>query len=75
LEIATSWAGTFGQTRHGLPFIGEHPDVPRTWFALGYGGNGIPFSLLAAQLFRERLLRGHPVRARALYGFDRQPNV
>lgn len=73
LEIATAWAGTFGHTPDGLPFIGEHPDIRRTWFALGYGGNGITYSLLAAQLFLERLGRG-PSRAAELYGFER-PNM
>jgi glycine/D-amino acid oxidase-like deaminating enzyme len=71
LEIATAWAGTFGKTPDGLPFIGEHPSVPRTWFALGYGGNGITYSLLAAELFRERLTEG-TTRDADLYGFARQ---
>lgn len=70
LEVATAWAGTFGKTDDGLPFIGEHPAVPRTWFALGYGGNGITYSLLAAELFRERLTEG-AVRDDDLYGFGR----
>lgn len=71
LEVATAWAGTFGKTTDGLPFIGEHPASPRTWFALGYGGNGITYSLLAAELFRERLTEGTK-RDSDLYGFARQ---
>jgi glycine/D-amino acid oxidase-like deaminating enzyme len=71
LEVATGWAGTFGQTRDALPFIGEHPQVPRTWFALGYGGNGITYSLLAAELFRDRLIDG-VTRDADLYGFGRR---
>jgi glycine/D-amino acid oxidase-like deaminating enzyme len=71
LEIATAWAGTFGQTIDGLPYIGEYPGIPHTWFALGYGGNGITYSLLAAQLFRQRLARGH-TRAPSVYGFGRR---
>lgn len=74
LEIATAWAGTFGKTKDGLPFIGEHPAVPRTWFALGYGGNGITYSLLAAELFRDRLAKG-TARDMDLYGFDRKPDA
>jgi glycine/D-amino acid oxidase-like deaminating enzyme len=74
LEVATAWAGTFGQTRDGLPFIGEYPGLDRTWFALGYGGNGITYSLLAAQLFLKRLTEG-PSRNADLYGFARQSNV
>jgi len=71
LEVATAWAGTFGKTRDGLPFIGEHPAVPRTWFALGYGGNGITYGLLAAELFRDFLATG-TARDLDLYGFERR---
>lgn len=74
LEIAMAWAGTFGKTEDGLPFIGEHPAVPRTWFALGYGGNGITYSLIAAQLFRDRLTGRRNDQA-DLYGFDRKPDA
>ncbi len=74
LEVATAWAGTFGKTADGLPFIGEHPAAPRTWFALGYGGNGITYSLLAAELFRERVTEGS-TRDADLYGFARQKHV
>ncbi len=45
-----SWAGTFGSTRDGLPYIGAYHKLPRSMFALGFGGNGITFSLIAAQL-------------------------
>jgi glycine/D-amino acid oxidase-like deaminating enzyme len=70
-EVATAWAGTFGTTPDGLPYIGLHPGLPRTWFALGYGGNGITFSLIAAELFRDRLL-GRPSARADLYGFERR---
>lgn len=72
VEIATAWAGTFGKTKDGLPYIGEHPGIPRTWFALGYGGNGITYSLIAAQLFRDHV-KGHPNPATDLYSFNRKP--
>lgn len=44
------WAGTFSSTRDGLPLIGAMHDDPRMLYALGYGGNGITFSVIAAQL-------------------------
>jgi glycine/D-amino acid oxidase-like deaminating enzyme len=56
LSVANSWAGSFAKTSDGLPFIGRHTKVPHTWFALGYGGNGITFSVLAAQLIRNQIL-------------------
>ena len=40
------WAGTFGGTKDGLPYIGEHPDFPSAYFVLGFGGNGITFSVI-----------------------------
>jgi glycine/D-amino acid oxidase-like deaminating enzyme len=71
LEVATAWAGTFGKTADGLPYIGGHPAAPRTWFALGYGGNGITYSLIAAELFRDFLATG-VARDLDLYGFERR---
>ncbi len=65
-----SWAGTFAQTPDGLPYIGPHPDFPQAYFALGYGGNGITFSLLAAQILRDAFLQ-KPNEEAALFRFDR----
>ncbi|MHB1307633.1 MAG: NAD(P)/FAD-dependent oxidoreductase [Limisphaerales bacterium] len=53
LEVAYAWAGTFGETKDGLAYIGVHPRFPHTCFALGYGGNGITFSLIAAEIIRD----------------------
>ena len=40
-----AWAGTFGETRDGLPYIGEHRDFKNSYFVCGFGGNGITFSV------------------------------
>jgi glycine/D-amino acid oxidase-like deaminating enzyme len=53
-----AWEGLFATTRDGLPYIGPHRRYPRHLFALGYGGNGMTFGFLAAQLIRERLVDG-----------------
>ena len=45
-----SWAGTFGETKDGLPYIGEHPDFPNSYFVLGFGGNGITFSVTGMEM-------------------------
>lgn len=50
LNITHRWAGTFDTTRDGLPLIGPVPGHPNLFAAYGYGGNGITFSYLAAQL-------------------------
>ncbi|ANM03397.1 FAD dependent oxidoreductase protein [Rhizobium phaseoli] len=49
-RIAHAWGGTFGETADGLPLIGPVPGVPHVLAAYGYGGNGITFSYLAAQM-------------------------
>lgn len=45
-----AWAGTFGETKDGLPYIGAHPDFPSTYFVLGFGGNGITFSVIGMEM-------------------------
>lgn len=44
------WAGTFGETKDGLPYIGEHPNFPSAYFVLGFGGNGITFSVIGMEM-------------------------
>lgn len=53
-----AWAGSFGTTRNGLPLIGPLPGRPRVFALMGYGGNGITFSRIAAELIRTALA-GH----------------
>ncbi len=50
-----SWAGTFGITKDSMPYIGTHPDHPQSFFVLGYGGNGITFSLMAMKILSDTL--------------------
>ena len=56
LEIAYSWAGTFGETEDSLPYIGEVPEFPYAYFALCYGANGTNFALLGAEIIRDMYL-------------------
>ncbi|MCC7051976.1 MAG: FAD-binding oxidoreductase [Gemmatimonadaceae bacterium] len=49
-ETAFEWAGTFAETPDGLPYIGADERYPGILFALGYGGNGITFSAIAAAI-------------------------
>jgi glycine/D-amino acid oxidase-like deaminating enzyme len=49
-DIEFRWAGTFDTTSDGLPLIGPVPGAKGVFAAYGYGGNGITFSFLAAQL-------------------------
>jgi glycine/D-amino acid oxidase-like deaminating enzyme len=45
-----AWAGSFGSTTTGLPYIGALPRHPRIHAVMGYGGNGITFSQVASEI-------------------------
>lgn len=65
-----SWAGTFGETEDGLPFIGSIKQMPHTIFALGFGGNGITFSQIAAEIIRDEATGKKNADAK-LFSFER----
>jgi glycine/D-amino acid oxidase-like deaminating enzyme len=64
------WAGSFAITKDGLPFIGSIRQRPHTYFALGFGGNGTTFSVVAAQIIRDELM-GKKNDAAAIFTFNR----
>jgi glycine/D-amino acid oxidase-like deaminating enzyme len=70
-EPAFVWTGTFGETEDGLPYVGEHPRLPGVLFALGYGGNGITFGAIAANLIRD-CCQGRPNPDLELFRLDRE---
>ncbi len=47
-----AWTGSFGSSTTGMPTIGAIPGLPNCYVAMGYGGNGITFSMMAAQMLR-----------------------
>ena len=57
-RVAFAWSGAFGTTRDGLPLIGGVPGCKNIFAAFGYGGNGITFSFLAAELIGSFLSGG-----------------
>ncbi|HEX7108583.1 MAG TPA: FAD-dependent oxidoreductase [Aestuariivirga sp.] len=50
-----AWCGSFGESPTGLPAIGAIKTMPRCYAVLGFGGNGITFSMLAAQLVSRQI--------------------
>jgi glycine/D-amino acid oxidase-like deaminating enzyme len=74
-KIDYAWEGLFAETPDGLPYIGEHSRYPRHLFALGYGGNGMTASFLAAKvlvdLYQHRDKRRKARRIANLFAFDR----
>ncbi|MEJ0100457.1 MAG: FAD-dependent oxidoreductase [Pseudomonadota bacterium] len=54
-RMACAWSGCFGVSADGLPTIGAVPGLRNVYAVLGYGGNGITFSMMAAQILRNLL--------------------
>ena len=71
LKVAFTWAGTFAETSDGLPFFGPHAQHgSKVHFAMAYGGNGITYSLIGAELLRDKLIgKTHPCEK--LFSFSR----
>ncbi|MFC3711184.1 NAD(P)/FAD-dependent oxidoreductase [Sphingoaurantiacus capsulatus] len=55
VEIDRKWAATFGSSPDGLPAIGRSALNPNVWVAAGYGGNGIAFAGLAAEMLAKAM--------------------
>jgi glycine/D-amino acid oxidase-like deaminating enzyme len=70
IDVDWRWGGTFGETKDGLPYIGTVPQFPHGYFALGYGGNGITFSYIAAGLLLDLFLQ-RPNSDLEIFRFDR----
>jgi len=65
-----SWAGIFGSTKDGLPYIGAYNKLPNSFFALGFGGNGITFSQVAGEIIAS-LLKGKKNKDANIFSFER----
>jgi glycine/D-amino acid oxidase-like deaminating enzyme len=50
LEIDYAWGGAFADSPTGLPLITPVPGLPHALAILGCGGNGITFSMIAAEV-------------------------
>jgi glycine/D-amino acid oxidase-like deaminating enzyme len=75
-KIEYSWEGLFAETPDGLPYIGEHSRYPKHLFALGYGGNGMTASFMAAtallDLYQHRDKPRTKRHGANLFAFDRR---
>ena len=64
------WAGTFGKTTDGLPYIGQHKNFKNSYFVLGFGGNGITFSVTGMDMVSD-WLKGNEHSLTPFFKFDR----
>jgi len=53
---ADRWSGVMGFTPDGLPLVGQLPDLPQAYFAVGFGGRGLAWAFLAAERLVELML-------------------
>lgn len=68
---AFAWAGTFAETKDGLPFFGPHNEGgPRVLFAMAYGGNGISYSEIGCELL-QAWIEEQPHPLKSLFSFSR----
>lgn len=58
-EVDYAWAGAFGESSTGLPQIAPVPDMDHAWAVMGFGGNGITYSVIASQVV-SAAIRGRP---------------
>lgn len=56
-EIEHTWAGSFGGSKTGLPSIGQIPGMKNVYSVMAYGGNGITFSRIAAEIISSKILK------------------
>ena len=54
-HAAFAWCGSFGASPTGLPTIGAIPDHPGCFAILAFGGNGITYSRIAAEVLTAQL--------------------
>lgn len=69
-EADYAWCGSFGASETGTPSIGAVPRLAGCYAVLGYGGNGITFSMMAAQMLRGQIA-GNGDPDSDLFGFRR----
>lgn len=65
------WSASFGSSPTGTPTIGAVPGMAGCYAVLGYGGNGITFAAIAAQVMRSQLTGERDVDA-DLFSFHRR---
>lgn len=58
LEVDYAWAGAFGESATGLPHIAPVEGMDHAWAVMGFGGNGITYSMIASQVVAAALRGG-----------------
>lgn len=67
LNAIRSWTGFRAASPDGLPLVGEHPQQPGLWLAVGHEGLGVTTAPGTAELLTAQLLGRTPALAGAPY--------
>jgi glycine/D-amino acid oxidase-like deaminating enzyme len=68
------WSGAFGRSETGLPRIGPLPGRPNCYAVFGFGGNGMTYAEIAAEMLG-RMLRGEADPDADLFAFPALENA
>ena len=60
VESPWNWSGMVSLAAHGAPFAGPVPDLPNTWAALSYHGNGVAMGSFAGKLLADLVSGQNP---------------
>ncbi len=70
-EAEYAWTGSFGSSTTGIPSIGEVPGMKNCYAILAFGGNGMVFSKIAAEVVGTAIMGGMDADA-DLFAFQRK---
>jgi glycine/D-amino acid oxidase-like deaminating enzyme len=70
-RAAVAWTGSFGGSSSGMPTIGAIPGYPHCYAVVGYGGNGITFSMLSTKIITAAIL-GKDIPEARLFGYKQR---
>nr|HID14552.1 FAD-binding oxidoreductase [Anaerolineae bacterium] len=56
MRSVNRWSGTMGFTPDGLPLVGQLPDLPQVYFAVGFGGRGLTWAFVVVERLVELML-------------------
>jgi len=56
-EVVYKWSSQYYESPDGLPYIGQLPGHDKIFVATGYGGNGMPYSHVAALSLKRTICR------------------
>lgn len=58
LKADYTYGATFGESKDGIPFIGEVPNSKNVYYCLGFGGNGTVYSSFGSTIIKDLITKG-----------------